>query len=143
MRANVEVSESRWGGTVLVWGGPCVGHFSHTMWATRIWPNSRRWVGGRVPAIFGPPVNWSRSVPVRGVSPLAATASGGVCPLTWRPRSVGHVTGLVPEDDQCQPAGKVVVDIYIYIYIQVHMSGGPRGETGWPLTFPAPGGGAP
>lgn len=27
VRANVEVSESCWGGTVLVWGGPCEGTF--------------------------------------------------------------------------------------------------------------------
>jgi hypothetical protein len=38
VRANVPGSESDSRGAHFVWGGPCVGRFSHTKWATQIRP---------------------------------------------------------------------------------------------------------
>jgi hypothetical protein len=38
VRANVPGSESDLRGAHFVWGGPCIGRFSHTKWATQIRP---------------------------------------------------------------------------------------------------------
>lgn len=37
-RQTLRCPEVSCGGTGFVWGGPCVRHFSHTKWATRICP---------------------------------------------------------------------------------------------------------
>ena len=104
-RQTLRCPEVSCGGTGFVWGGPCVRHFSHTKWATRICPQPGQMAdleflahpptglgrpGGRPANTSRPrgglPPNTSR--PRGGLPPSRPPVRGGTRQLVWVARGV-------------------------------------------------------